>query len=348
MGEAVGDLFAIEMLNEYGFVPTGDENRCADGAYATGNKLRGIRNYAGELPVTGAFPTPSTYPQVDPLNFSDIGYDVTGPEVHADGEIWIAINFDISHALAAKYNAQFPESDQALQTRCADGAAAGQPVPGQPALDPAAVRLVPARPDRAVDGRRAQLDARRRPDAVFGGANQNELWRAFARRGLGDFASSTNGTGRARRRVRHRTRSRTSGRRGRQRDGQVRRGQPPGAGAGGQRADLRRPLRGAHLAGRRHRSGHERAGGRSSTNNLDDTATSRRARTSSSPPRPATARSASGGRSGPARPDDHAAHGAQLGVAGPGLDRLRRRRRRDSPTNGNARGAAGREGATTT
>ena len=43
---------------------------------------------------SGAFPTPSTYPQVDPLNFSDIGYDLTGPEVHADGEIWVAINFE--------------------------------------------------------------------------------------------------------------------------------------------------------------------------------------------------------------------------------------------------------------
>ena len=50
MGEAVGDLFAIEMLNEYGLVPTDGENRWATGPYATGNKLRGIRNYAGNFP----------------------------------------------------------------------------------------------------------------------------------------------------------------------------------------------------------------------------------------------------------------------------------------------------------
>ena len=31
MGEAVGDLFAIELLNEYGLVPTDGENRWARG-----------------------------------------------------------------------------------------------------------------------------------------------------------------------------------------------------------------------------------------------------------------------------------------------------------------------------
>jgi hypothetical protein len=196
MGEAVGDLFAIELLNEYGFVPTSDENRWAEGAYATGNKLRGIRDYAGNFPYTGAFPTPSTNPQVDPLNFSDIGFDVTGPEVHADGEIWIATNFEIRRALAAKYNAQFPESDQALQTRCADGAQPVNQCPGnrrwiQLLFD--SFLLDPIQPSM-VDARDMMLAA---DQMRFGGANQNELWGAFARRGLGQAAFSTTGTGRA-------------------------------------------------------------------------------------------------------------------------------------------------------
>jgi extracellular elastinolytic metalloproteinase len=195
MGEAAGDLFAIEMLNEYGFVPTSDENPWSTGAYATGNKLHGIRDYAGNFPSTGAFPTPSTYPQVDPLNFSDIGFDVTGPEVHADGEIWIAANFELRRALAAKYNAQFPESDQALQMRCADGAQPVAQCPGNRRwiqllfdsflLDPTAPSM--------VDARNSILAA---DQMRFGDANQNEIWGAFARRGLGDFASSTNGSGR--------------------------------------------------------------------------------------------------------------------------------------------------------
>ena len=120
MGEAVGDLMAIEKLNETGSVPTGGENRYAAGTYATGNPLRGIRNYAANFPSQGAFPTPSTYPEIDPLNFSDIGYDLPGPEVHSDGEIWVAINFEVRKALNEKYDASFPSSDQALQLRCAN------------------------------------------------------------------------------------------------------------------------------------------------------------------------------------------------------------------------------------
>ena len=50
MGEAVGDLVAIEQLNEYGLVPTGRREPLAAGTYATGNKVRGIRNYAANWP----------------------------------------------------------------------------------------------------------------------------------------------------------------------------------------------------------------------------------------------------------------------------------------------------------
>ena len=39
-------------------------------------------------------------------NFGDIGYDLTGPEVHADGEIWTATLWDLRKALVAKYGAQ--------------------------------------------------------------------------------------------------------------------------------------------------------------------------------------------------------------------------------------------------
>jgi hypothetical protein len=84
MGEAFGDLNAMEYLNENGFVPTDGENRFAVGTYATGNKEHAIRDYAMNYPRTGPFPTPSVYPHVDPLNFSDIGYDTPGNEVHSD------------------------------------------------------------------------------------------------------------------------------------------------------------------------------------------------------------------------------------------------------------------------
>ena len=196
MGESVGDLMSIEQLNENGHFPTDGANRWATGTYATGEKLRGIRNYAGNFPSQGAFPTPGMYAQVDPLNFSDIGYDVTGPQVHADGEIWTATNFDIRRALAAKYDAQYPEGDQALQERCARGEVPVDRCPGNRRwiqllfdsylLDPTAPSM--------VDARNSLLAA----DTIrFGGANQAELWLAFARRGLGAGASATNGTGRS-------------------------------------------------------------------------------------------------------------------------------------------------------
>jgi extracellular elastinolytic metalloproteinase len=195
MGEAVADLFSLEDLNELGLVPTGDENRFATGTYVTGNKLRGIRNYAPNFPYTGAFPEPGVYPQIDPLNFSDVGYDVTGPEVHADGEIWVAINFELRRALAAKYNGQFPESNQALQTQCAKGEVPVAQCPGnrrwiQLVFD--SFLLMPTAPSM-VDARNAIMAA---DQARFGGANQAEIWAAFARRGLGRFASQTIGSGR--------------------------------------------------------------------------------------------------------------------------------------------------------
>ena len=177
-------------------MPTGDENRWATGTYVTGNKLRGIRNYAPNFPYTGAFPEPRVYPQVDPLNFSDVGYDVTGAEVHADGEIWVAINFELRKALAAKYNGQFPESDAALQKQCALGQVQVSQCPGnrrwiQLAFD--SFLLMQTAPSM-VDARNAILAA---DQARFGGADQAEIWAAFARRGLGRFASQTNGSGRA-------------------------------------------------------------------------------------------------------------------------------------------------------
>jgi hypothetical protein len=195
MGESAGDLMAVEYLNENGFVPTSDENPFAVGAYATGEKVRGIRNYAGNFPSTGQFPTAGVYSQVNPLNLSDIGYDLTGPQVHADGEIWTATNIDIRTALAAKYAAQYPEGDRTRQSRCANGILPADECPGNRRwihllLD--AFLLMPTNPSM-LDARNAILSA----DMMrFGGANQNELWLAFARRGMGHNAATTNGTGR--------------------------------------------------------------------------------------------------------------------------------------------------------
>jgi extracellular elastinolytic metalloproteinase len=187
MGESWSDLSAVEYLNEYGWVSSDLPNPFTVGAYATGNKATGIRNYAMNE---------------SPLNYSDVGYDfvcntdlVTElcsaiSQAHADGEIWTATNYDLRQALVAKYDASFPYADATLQRRCADGKVPAEQCPGnrrwiQIMFD--AFLLMPGDVSM-VDARDAYLAADR---AIFGGANQAELWRAFARRGLGEHAAES-------------------------------------------------------------------------------------------------------------------------------------------------------------
>jgi extracellular elastinolytic metalloproteinase len=188
MGESNADLNAMEVLNEFGFLPVNGEGRYVIGAYATGNKVRGIRDYALDA---------------NPLNFSDIGFDTPGPEVHADGEIWNAVNFDIRQALINKYNASYPASNATLQRKCADGQGNPTPAPSAPENCPGnrrwiqlvydAYLLMPTAPSM-LDARDAMLAAdlmRNAADPAWP-SNQTEIWNAFARRGFGTGASSSN------------------------------------------------------------------------------------------------------------------------------------------------------------
>ena len=191
MGESWSDLMAMEYLNEFNIVPTNNESRYAVGAYATGNSQRGIRNY-----------NMST----SPLNFSDVGYDfvcnapLVAPElegtcpdgrtqVHADGEIWSATNFELRKAFIDKYNGSHPASNDARQRACAEGTYPASACPGnrrwiQIVFD--AWLLMPSSVSM-LDARDAYLGA----DMLrFGGANQQLMWKVFAHRGMGINASS--------------------------------------------------------------------------------------------------------------------------------------------------------------
>jgi hypothetical protein len=187
MGEAFGDLVSTEYLRENNYTPTDGEDPFATGTYATGNKEHGIRNYVMNWARTGDFPTPSTFPHVDPLNFSDVGYDVAGNEVHSDGEIWVAINNSVRQGLIDKYDDDFSAANTALQAQCANGELPSANCPGNRRwmqlvfdsflIDPTAPTM--------IDARNSMLAA----DMMrFGGANQVEIWRAFAQRGLGGNA----------------------------------------------------------------------------------------------------------------------------------------------------------------
>nr|WP_246283649.1 M36 family metallopeptidase [Nocardioides perillae] len=144
--------------------------------YVSGNKERGIRNYSMDT---------------SPLNYSDLEYDANGTtSPHADGEIWSAVNFDISEALNRVYDGQFPSSDDALQRRCAAGTLPADECPGnrrwaQIMFD--GLLLTPTG-STMLDSRDAMLAADR---LRFDGANQEAMWRAFAARGMGESATST-------------------------------------------------------------------------------------------------------------------------------------------------------------
>lgn len=196
MGESWSDLTAVEFLNGFGLVSAG-QNPFAVGAYVTGDTEKGIRNYAMNS---------------SPLTYANIGYDficntslldVTGEcpdvaQVHSDGEIWSATNFDIRQALVSKFDAAYPSGDAALQKLCASGDLPSDRCPGnrrwvQVMHD--AMLLVPSSPSM-VDARDAYLAAdlaRANDPALSWPSNQVEIWRAFARRGLGRLASSSGG-----------------------------------------------------------------------------------------------------------------------------------------------------------
>ncbi|WP_428310469.1 M36 family metallopeptidase [Hydrocarboniphaga sp.] len=174
MGESWSDLNATEYQAENGFVPPSGYKLTALAAYTTGNKERGIRDYALDD---------------NPLNYGNLGFDTPGPEVHSDGEIWNGTQWELRQALIDQYNAQFSYDDADLQKACASGKNAPEACPGnrrwiQLIYD--AWLLMPATATM-LDARDAMLAA---DMARFGGANQALMWKVFAHRGMGEFAYS--------------------------------------------------------------------------------------------------------------------------------------------------------------
>lgn len=179
MGESWGDLTAGEYMFEHGY--SNGANPWAVGPYATGNKTTGIRDYGIDT---------------NPLNYGDYGFDSTGDEVHADGEIWNGTMWEVRQALVAKYDAAYPTSNKALNLKCAQATATSTPTPATQC--PGNRRWLQLVFDAFLlqQGATSMLDAR---DAMlaadrmrFGGANQAALWDAFARRGMGSDASTPN------------------------------------------------------------------------------------------------------------------------------------------------------------
>ena len=179
MGESWSDLTAAEYQFSHGFSNGG--NVWAVGVYATQNKERAIRDYSIDK---------------NPLNYSDYGFDSTGPEVHADGEIWNGTQWSVRDALVKKYAPHFPYDDTALQRKCSVATATSSPLPASSC--PGNRRWIQLVFDAFLlqQGATSMLEAR---DAMlaadrmrFGGVDVKTMWKAFAKRGMGVGASVKN------------------------------------------------------------------------------------------------------------------------------------------------------------
>ena len=117
MGEAFGDFDALEYLNEDHYAPVPGSDPWTEGAYVTGNHYNGIRDFLASEPMGGDLPEPGHDPRTNPLNLGDYGFDIVGPEVHADGEIWVAVQYDIRDLLLDRYPAKGAAARHRLRSR---------------------------------------------------------------------------------------------------------------------------------------------------------------------------------------------------------------------------------------
>lgn len=184
MGESWSDFISAEYQNEHRLVRGNPTQRWATGGYVTGNLDRGIRNFNMAYRPAGLFPRPGRDHQIGAINFGSMGYDITGPQVHADSQIWSATNHDLRTLLLDRY----PSTSRTRDLECAGGLRPAGECPGnrrwiQIVFD--AMLLMPTRPTM-LDARDAYFAA----DLMrFGGDNQDLLWLGFARRGFGEHAS---------------------------------------------------------------------------------------------------------------------------------------------------------------
>jgi len=180
MGEAFGDFDALEVVNELHIAPVPGSDKYTEGAYATGNGYNGIRDFLAGRPMGGEFPAPGHNPDTDPLNYGNFGFDIVGTEVHADGEIWIAVEIDLRDLFLQRY----PATSAAVDIACARGQQDTNTCPGdrrwiQEYYDS---MVIMPRATTMIQARDAMLAA---DMARFGGANQDLIWQGFAMRGFG-------------------------------------------------------------------------------------------------------------------------------------------------------------------
>ncbi len=162
MGEAWSDWYAEDLLNKEGYKP--DSGTVGDVVMGELTFAGLLRSQPVDCPVGTTSPNCPGTPGAGPggYTYGDFGAVDEGPEVHADGEIWLETLWDIRQALP----------DQLVRGLVTRGMELSPPSPS------------------FLDMRNAIIQA----DIVNnGGANVDDLWQLFANRGMGYFASTLSG-----------------------------------------------------------------------------------------------------------------------------------------------------------
>jgi hypothetical protein len=154
----------MDFLNNEGFQPdTAEPGEVRLGGYLAGG-TDVVRSQPLDCPVGTTSPKCPGTPGAGPggYTYGDFGRIIGQPEVHADGEIWGETLWDLRTALGAK-------TAESLVTR--------------------AMELSPANPS-FLDMRNSILQA---DWVVNGGKATAKIWKVFAARGMGFFASTVDG-----------------------------------------------------------------------------------------------------------------------------------------------------------
>ena len=175
LAEGWSDFFALALLSESDDDPGGTYPFAAYAARLFGglneNYYYGIRRYPYS---TNLAKNPLTFRDIDPGQASSHAgipkspaIVVSAAEVHAQGEVWCAMLWDMRANLIQKHG--FTNGNRLAMQLVVDG-----------------LKLSPPNPN-FINARDAILLA---DQAVNSGANRFEIWSAFARRGLGFFATA--------------------------------------------------------------------------------------------------------------------------------------------------------------
>jgi hypothetical protein len=171
MGEAWSDWYAMDFLVREGIVT---DNPGVDGDVDVGAYVDAVPHtirYQGiDCAVdasAGECPAPDGDAGFGGFTYGDFGDVFSGPEVHADGEIWAQTLWDLRRALVAHFGGSDSSGSTEAERLITDG-----------------MRLSPPEP--------TFLDMR---NAILAGATSDTLrdivWQVFAARGMGFFAAAT-------------------------------------------------------------------------------------------------------------------------------------------------------------